>query len=418
MVDISVLLDRARLLLEQGRYKDAELQIRQALEHEPENDYALALLGRCYLNAAKYDRGIEVMQQAISLDPNNDFYFYLLAFGYYHKNLHPAAIDNLVKAIQINPYNAEYFGLLSHIELQDKRFQVALDKANEGLAVDPENITCLNARSIALNKLKRTEDAIETMQYALAQDPDNATTHVTVGWNFLEKGKHKEATSHFLEALRIKPDYSNARTGLKEALKSKVLPYRLLLQYSFWINNKGKRLQRLMPFIIYIVFRILVGLLNSNESTSGLTWILVGVYILFVVATWTINSIANFFLLSHPIGKHALTNTEKWAALTAVPSLVVGILLISLSAFTNICEGTAYNNLFIPGLVCISLALPLSHIEYPVRVKHKTWKEWYSMGLVLAGILSLLLYAIAPAAALTLFIAYGVALVIYTWVIS
>jgi Tfp pilus assembly protein PilF len=71
------------------------------------------------------------------------------------------------------------------------------------------------------------------MQTALSQDPDNEMTHATFGWNLLEKGRHKEATKHFLEALRIEPDYSSARSGLKEALKSKVPPYRWLLQYSF-----------------------------------------------------------------------------------------------------------------------------------------------------------------------------------------
>jgi tetratricopeptide (TPR) repeat protein len=417
VLNIHVLLDRAGLLLDQGRYKDAESEIRKALEHEPRNDYALALLGRCYINATRYDEGIDVMQQAISIDPHNDFYFYLIAFGHYHKDQYTQAVDHLEKAIRLNPYNAEYFGLLAHILLQKKEFEPALDKANEGLALDPENITCLNARSIALNKLKRTEDAIATMQTALAQDPDNEITHATVGWNFLEKGKHKEATGHFMEALRIRPGYDNAKTGLKEALKSKVLPYRLLLQYSFWMNNKGKTLQRAMPFIIYIVFRILVGVLNSNESTSGLTWILVGVYILFVVTTWTINSIANFFLLSHPVGKYALTNTEKWAAITSVPSLLIGLVLLSLSV-SGVAEHTRYTDLFIAGLVCVSLALPFSRIEYPVRLPGRTWKEWYSLALLAGGVISLLIYSFVPAIAQPLFIVYGVALIIYTWVIS
>ena len=173
-----------------------------------------------------------------------------------------------------------------------------------------------------------------------------------------------------------------------------------------------------MPFIIYIVFRILVALLDSTKHTAGLTSILVGVYILFVVTSWTINSIANFFLLFHPIGKHALTNTEKWAALTAVPFLIIGVALLGLSGFTNFGEGTAYDNLFIPGLVCISLALPFSHIEYPIRFSNKTWKEWYSMALVAGGILSLLIYIIAPSIAITAFVVYGVALAIYTWVSS
>src|SRR5215216_3252796 len=260
MIDVNTLLERADLLLEQGRYKDAEGYIKQVLGQEPENDEALALLARSYINSGRTDEGIETINRAIAIEPNNSFYFYLLAFGYYRKDLNFAAITNLNKAIELNPYYAEYFGLLSLIHIEERDFELALDKANEGLALNPKNITCLNARATALNKLKRTEAAIETMQDALSEDPDNEHTHTTIGWNLLEKGKHKEASKHFMEALRIDPNYVNAKLGLKEALKSKILPYKLMLQYGFWINNQGKRLQKAMPFIIYAVFRVLLAI--------------------------------------------------------------------------------------------------------------------------------------------------------------
>lgn len=415
MVDINLLLDRAGLLLDQGRYKDAEEQIKKALAVEPENDEALALLGRCLLNARHYDEGIDIIGRAISIDPENDFYFYLLGFGYYHKDQLFAARENFQKAITLNPYHAEYYGMLAHVLLEEKEFEQALEKSNEGLAVDAENITCLNARSIALNKLKRTEDAIATMQNALAQDPDNEITHTTVGWNLLEKGAHKEATQHFLEALRIRPDYYNAKAGLKESLKSKVPVYKWMLQYSFWINNQGKTLQKAMPFIIYAVFRVLISVLNANNNTN-IALAVGGIYILFVVTSWTINSIANFFLLYHPIGKHALTNSEKWSALMAVPFLLAGIATLILASFTSIAEGTAYDQLFIAGMVAISLALPLSLLEYPLRFNNRTWKQWYTLILAATGVFSLLLFAVAPAVAVSLMIGYGVAFVIYTWI--
>ena len=167
--------------------------------------------------------------------------FIYLASVIIEKNDHAAAIENINKAVSMYPYAPEYYGMLSHIFIAEKNFRTALLKANEGLALDAENINCLNARSIALNKLKQTDAAIETMQNALAKDPENETTHATVGWNYLEKGKHKDAATHFREALRINPSSESAREGLKEALKSKIAPYRWILQYSFWINNKGKK---------------------------------------------------------------------------------------------------------------------------------------------------------------------------------
>jgi tetratricopeptide (TPR) repeat protein len=417
MVDINSLLERADLLVEQGRHKDAESYIKQALEQEPENTEALALLSRSYINSGNYNEGIEVILRAIALEPNNSFYFYLLAFGYYRKNLNHAAITNLNKAIELNPYYAEYFGLLAIIYIGEREFEAALEKANEGLALDPENITCLNARATALNKLKRTEDAIETMQNALAQDPDNEYTHTTIGWNLLEKGRHKEATKHFMEALRIEPNHLKAKMGLKEALKSKILPYKLMLQYGFWIHNQGKGLQKAMPIIIYVVFRVLVAIFNNVEGTAGLTGIVIGIYILFVVTSWTINSIANFFLLFHKTGKHALTNSERYTAITAVPSLLIGLSLMSVATFTDIAIGTRYQELLMPGMIFLSLALPLGQIDYPVSFKNNSTKQWFTMALTAFGIFTLVVFLLAPTVILPLAIAYGISFIVYTWVV-
>jgi tetratricopeptide (TPR) repeat protein len=415
--DTGVLLERADLLLAQGRFEDAEKQIREALSLEPENDYALSLLGRCFFDSKRFDEGIAVMRNAIAIDPENSFYYYLLGFGYYHKNIHAEAIGHLEKAIRLYPYEAAYYGLLSFIYIEQRAFEAALHKANEGLAIDAENTHCLNARSTALNKLGRVVEAMETMQDALAADPDNEMTHSSVGWNLLEKGKHREANKHFLEALRIDPNHHNSRLGLKESLKSKVPPYRWLLQYSFWMQNKGRSLQRAMPFIFYALFRVLTAVFNSNENTAGLTWIVVALYILFVVTTWMINSIANFFLLFNPLGKHALTVSEKWSAISSVTALVLGLIIMSLAYFTVIADGTVYEEgLFVAGLVCMSLGLPLSAVEYPVQRRGYNWRQWYTLLLAATGFFSVILFVISPETTLLAFGVYGVAFIIYNWV--
>lgn len=415
-MDTSLLLERAQLLLEQNRYKDAETYIRQALEQDPDNDYILSMLGRCYINSRRYDEGIAVVQQAIAIDPNNSFCFYLLGFAYYQKSILVAAKTNLQKAIQLNPYSPEYFGLLAHVLIEERAFEEALEKANEGLALDADNITCLNARSVALNKLKRTEDAFETMSTALAQDPDNEVTHNVVGWNLLERGQHKEAASHFMEALRINPDYGNAKVGLKEALKSRIILYKWLLQYSFWTHNKGRKMQVALPIAFYVLFRVLVGLSKANGSETGLTWLLVGLYLFIVVTSWTIGSVANLVLLFHPLGKHALTVREKWSAIASVSAMVIGIATMILSGLTSIAAGSPYEgSLFLAGMICLSLALPLGLINYPIRLQKIPRKEWFPLGLIGFGLLTLLVFAVTPSAAVALFGIYGLAFLIYNW---
>jgi tetratricopeptide (TPR) repeat protein len=411
--ETSAFIERANLLLEQGRFSDAEKFIKQALAKEPENDYALSVLARIYLNNGQHDKGIEIIQKAIGIDPEESFYYYLLGFGYYHKNLTAQAVTYLSKAIELDPYSAEYYGLLAFVQLDDQRFEEGLSKANEGLAIDAENITCLNARSVALNKLRRTDDAIETMQNALAQDPDNEFTHSTIGWNLLEKGKHKQATEHFREALRLAPDHHNAKSGLKEALKSKIPPYRWLLQFNFWLSNKGSNFRWGFLIGIFVIVRIIATVSNDSPGFENVGMVVAGAYLLFVSLSWILNPLANSFLFFHRDGKHALEKQEKTNAIGFMTCIAAGTVILFLSSFAG--EGERANAWLASGLITLSLSIPTGHMLFPVRFKNNTVSQWIAIGLLFSGIISLLVGLTGIFPGEVLFICYFFLFIIYTW---
>ena len=406
-------IERANLLLEQGRYKDAEKYIRQVLEKEPENDYALSMLSRCYLNSGQYDKGIEVIQQAIAFDPEQSYYYYLLGFGYYQQDLHLPAIDHVRKAITINPYNSEYFGLLGSIYLDEKDYSEALQAANDGLAIDAENITCLNIRSRALNKLKRTAEAIDTMQDSLSKDPDNELTHVTVGWNYFEKGNHKKANHHFREALRINPNYGSARIGLKESLKSDFLPYKLVVRFSLWMSEKSKNFQWAFFIGMYVLIRIMSKVADNYEALNPFLLPVIILYFIFIFFTWIANPIANFFLLFHRDGKYSLTKGESITGVEVIACLASGILLA--------CYGwyffdKAPDNIIFPAIILATMAIPIAQLELPPDFKQATARIWYPLGLIITGVLAIPSFFFFTDLAYFLAVIYGVSLLIFTWV--
>jgi tetratricopeptide (TPR) repeat protein len=407
-------IERANLLLRQGRVNDAIVQIKSALEQNPDNDEALAMYARCYFDRKEFDEGIKTIRRAIAIDADNPYYFYLLGFAYYRKNMPAEAVTNLQKSIELNPYFCESFGLLALVQIEEKQFEKALQTANEGLAVDPENITCLNGRSVALNKLKRTDDAVATMQYALAQDPDNEFTHSTIGWNYLEKGKNKIAATHFREALRINPNNINARRGLKEALKSIIPPYRWMLQYSFWINNKGKKARWAVPLALYFSVRIFSSLLQSNSVTQTVGGIFIGLYLLFVLTTWLINPLANFFLLFHKDGKFAIDTTEKWTAITVVSSLVTGMVFFGIACMVT--PGKIYPPLMVAAIAFWAMALPLGSIRYPLSFTKYTIKNKFAIILTALGLLTVILSFINLMVAISAGLLFIGLLVINSWV--
>ncbi len=413
MNEFSTILERARLLLSQGRTTDAKKELQQVLSQDPGNDIALSLYGQCLLEEKKTDEAITVFHQAIAIDPEHAYYFYLLGFAYYIKSDYVKAVEELTNAIRMNPYAAEFYGLLAHVYIGQLKYETALEKADEGLAVDPENITSLNARSIALNKMRRTDDAVETMKTTLSMDPDNAITHATVGWNFLEKGKHKEATTHFREALRIDPDMPAAKTGLKEALKSVIPPYRWLLQFSFWVHNKGKNFRWGFFIAIYIGVRLVASVTKDNPEFEMIGVIVVAAYLLFIGISWILNPLANVFLLFHRDGKHALDHSEKWNAYAFMACILSGTAVLILSGILPVNEEERW---LFAGLVLLSLSIPVGHMDYPVRLKGNSLGQWLSIGMLILAPVILLLSLTGLAGYEIPLVIYMVAFVLYSWV--
>lgn len=409
----SVLFERARLLYQQGRITDAISELKQLLALEPDNDAALALYGHCLLDEKKYKEAEEMISRAIALSPYHAFYFYLLSFSAYKQDQYVKAIEKLDEAIRLDPYQAEYFGLMAYILLAQKKFQEALGKADEGLELDPENLTSLNARSVALNKLKRTDDAAETMRSALAMDPDNPYSHNTIGWNLLEKGQHKTAAIHFREALRIAPDMQFAQEGLKEALKSVIPPYRWLLQFSFWLNNKGKNFRWIFFIAVYLAVRIIINITENSPDYYMMSYVVAGIYFLFIGTSWIIGPLANVFLLFHRDGKYALTVTEKWNARLFMFCIGTGLLMLILAVVIG--SKAEADNGMLAGIVMLTLSIPAGHMSYPVRLKKNSIGQWLSMGMIAIALTVICLAYVNPEAADIPFFIYLMLFVLWSW---
>lgn len=403
-------IERARLLMSSGRIKEAEDAVAQALKDDPKNDEALLLLAECKIESKEFDRAIKLLEECIHLTPDNDRIFYLYAFAYYSRDELQKAIVQLDEAIRLHPWQSSYFGLYAYILLELRRPKEALVKANEGLSVYAEDLTCLNARSKALYRLNDKEGAYETIREALDVNPEDDNTHANYGWNLLQQGKHQEALTHFREALRINPSNHYAREGFKQALKSKLAPYRAILMFSLWLSEKSKNARWGIIIVIYLAMKVL----TKASDTAGFTTIsavIVGAYLLFVILSWIGNSVANLYLCLHPEGKHALTSDEKYNAYGVGTALFIAIAMAGYSFFAP--DGV---DLLTAGFVFLSLTLPLSRVEYPVDFsKFRVWATFLLIVFGLAAVANM--FANPSAEESSLVGGYIIALMVYTWTV-
>ena len=382
MLNRDNLLRRAELLRKQKRFRDAEKELGEVLQQNPEDVEALIVLGNCKLDQRLMNEAITILKQCLQFDGNNDYVFYLIAFAYYQKNENKTAQEYLKEAIALFPYNAGYFALKAHIHLEKKEFKLALEAANSGLEMDAENIACLNARSTALFRMNKKEEAYETINEALSIDPENYGTHANYGWHYLEKGKHREAEKHFREALRINPNYNYAREGYKSALKAKLFFYRWLLMFNLWMLKQNKNIR----FGILIGFWLLVRLIYSaseNIWVKVIAGVLVGLYVMFAILSWLGSAIANLYLLSTKHGKYILSNSEAWSARLVGLSLLIGMITGGIFFYYDV------DYLFV-SLVIASFSIPFNEMIFPIRPFKTKGRVFLTHLMLTAGLLSCL----------------------------
>ena len=69
-------LARADRLIQQSRFDFAEQELRHAIDRDPENAIAFAMLGVCLANQDKKEGAIDCTDRAVALSPNEAYVFF------------------------------------------------------------------------------------------------------------------------------------------------------------------------------------------------------------------------------------------------------------------------------------------------------------------------------------------------------
>ncbi|WP_212001474.1 tetratricopeptide repeat protein [Chitinophaga sp. HK235] len=370
---MAVLIQRAQLLLQQGRYQDALTTLKQYLSTSANDIDALFLLAICYMEMDKPEEAAQVISSSLGFAPDDDRFLYLRARLALNKNQLPEALQAISEAVAINPHHADYFGMWSQILLFKKDYAQALQKAEEGLAVDPENLICLNLRSNALFNLGRKEEAFSNLGIALEHNPENAYTHANLGWKWLEAGDHGKSLEHFRESLKIDPGQQWAKDGMVQAMKAHYWLYRQFLNYAFFMGRLKAGTQWL----------VIIGILVLTQIASQVFFPLYVLLALVALSTWLIVPVSNLFLRLNPYGRYALTREQ-----TKVSNRVGGLLL------TAFLAAGAYWLTSIPGLLAIAictgvLMLPVASMYTPQSPKSRKIFLIYTLALTFIGLLGI-----------------------------
>lgn len=349
-------LERASLLLEQGRYDLAEKELRGRLAENHQDSVSHALLAYCLTRQNRVPEAESEAREAVSLDPDSAFcHFHLGQVLDQRDRLNDAAAA-FREAVRLDPDDADYATGLAGVLVQQRRWDEAMEYVDRGLEIDPDHDGCTNLRAMILAHTGRADEAHATLEGALARDPENAWTHANRGWTLLRESRPAPAIEHFREALRLEPDMEYARIGIVEAMKARNPAYRPVLRFFLWMGTLQGRTQMWLILGLFFGVRLLRKIAESQPALKPVLYPVIFLYMGFVLLTWVSDPLFNLLLRFDRFGRLALSREQVRASNWF--GAVIGLGLLALAAGL----ATGSNTLLLAALGAAALILPVTAI--------------------------------------------------------
>lgn len=342
-------------LLESRQLGQAQYQLRRILAEDPDDAPTRALLALCLAELEHWDEATDHARRAVALEPELAYGHWALGTVLAGRGRRKEALAAAEEAARLDPDDPDHHALLARCHAAAGRWDTVLADTERGLALDPDHPGCTNLRALALQHRGSAAEADQMFVDAAALDPENAFARAGRGWAALRGGTAPaDALPHFYHALRIDPGSEWARTGLLAALKARNPVYRLMLRYFLWMDSLSPRARMLVVFGGIIGYNQLRRVAARQPELGPVIYPLLGLYVLFVLLSWTADPIFDFLLRFDPAGR-SVVSRERWIA----SRWVVGTLGLALAsaAFALL---TGIDSAFLFALLAGVMVIPLA----------------------------------------------------------
>lgn len=241
-----LLLEEAELSALRGDLGHAETLVEQALELNPENANATALLGKIAMATGLHLRAIELYEKTLSIDPealaiyplliqeylrlgetkktleltqqlvkysvdNAESYFLLGLIYEEHLNQAEDAIKAYKKALLYTPRDTRILGRIAELYLVLGDLDAALSHFEQVKELMPSNLNNLLKIALIYHERNEREKAKETFHSILKINPKSDTVNYYIGILYRQEDKHGLARMHFKKISNESKHYQDAQ---------------------------------------------------------------------------------------------------------------------------------------------------------------------------------------------------------------
>lgn len=171
-------------------------------------------LGVIEFRKGNYEKALEYHQLALKTYPNYTEAYNDMGSCYLRLNNYDKALEMYAKADECSPTYAESRFNAGLVYMRKKDYVNAKRKFEEALRIRPDYIKAKDNLAQTLFYLGDYENAIKHMRELVSVDPSNPIHHFNLGAMLKNTGKLEEAKAEFEEALKLNPNYEEAKREL------------------------------------------------------------------------------------------------------------------------------------------------------------------------------------------------------------
>lgn len=167
--------------------------------------------GDSYAASGKYNEAIIQYRRAIQIDSKDGQVRLRLARTYLKNGDSVEGLREMLRASDLLPGDVATQLALGNLLLGVNRFEDARVTADRVLRQDPRNALAHVLRGNALARLKDLDGALKDMENAISADPADGTAYAGLGAVQLARGDLQSAEESFKKALDVQPDSADLR---------------------------------------------------------------------------------------------------------------------------------------------------------------------------------------------------------------
>jgi|GEM_PF-2205772 len=252
---------RAKVLIDLGRYGEAIAALIEALAEQPDDAFVYSQLAYCHTSRGDKELALAAAYKAVFLAPNQGHAHYSLALCQFRANQPVLAQVAIVSALHRNPTDTGTLVLAARIAVACANREAACHLLDSALELDPTEKEARNLKVEILLHQQRKEEAKTINEETLRLHPEDPYAVEVHAWMLKEAGQLREAEERYDEVLRLNPHSLSSKEVKVALLKERNKISKFLLSFQM---NADKKAVFYLLFSVYSILLIGSYLFDGN----------------------------------------------------------------------------------------------------------------------------------------------------------